>query len=400
MPLGINDLKERMLQELSQKKNNISRLNNYNNIGKSVTKKDRVDAGTIVKEVVIPSDGLKVKELASKLSMKIDELVKKLEESGAIDKTDIVRYNQLKKRKNIEINDDESLELKQIDADIIELIVLELGLDAKRVASQEDIERSKSQLPSTKTIDPNHKLVSRAPVVCIMGHVDHGKTTLLDYLRSANVADGEAGGITQKISAFKFKMKSKEVVFLDTPGHAAFNAMRANGAAATDLVVLVVAIDDGVRPQTSEAIKLAKSAGCSIIIALNKIDKVPMQDRKAAKARVLAQLVEHDLVPEEYGGEALVVEIAGKSGEGIETLVETISLQADVLELKAVHEGYAEATVLEAVHDKGKGVIADMLVSWGRLSVGDPIVVGTAFGKVRAIYDDTGTSLRHLALFY
>jgi translation initiation factor IF-2 len=258
-----------------------------------------------------------------------------------------------------------------------------------------------------------------------MGHVDHGKTTLLDTLRKYNhnggavnaasssssskkrdkkskAADGptevagtEAGGITQKLSAFGVSVsEGRRLMFLDTPGHAAFTAMRSHGATATDLVILVVAIDDGVRPQTVEALKMAKDAGCSIIVALNKIDRIPATEREAARGRVLSQLMSHQLVAEEYGGDVQVVEVAGRTGEGIPELMESLLLQAEVLELKAAFEGRAEAVVLDASLEKGKGVVAEVLVRWGSLNVGDAIVVGGSYGKVKSMINDRGETVR------
>jgi translation initiation factor IF-2 len=278
-----------------------------------------------------------------------------------------------------------------------------------------------------------------------MGHVDHGKTTLLDTLRKytrkevtgtaaagaaagagagtassasapaaaakakststtgadkagddvATVAGTEAGGITQKLSAFSVEVsQGRNILFLDTPGHAAFSAMRSQGATATDLVILVVAIDDGVRPQTIEALKMAKEAGCSTIIALNKIDRIPTAERKSARQRVLSQLLQHDLIAEEFGGDIQVAEVAGRTGEGIPELMESLLLQAEVLELKASITGQAEATVLNASVERGKGVVAEVLVRWGALNVGDHIVVGGSYGKVRSMVNDRGEPVR------
>jgi translation initiation factor IF-2 len=227
-----------------------------------------------------------------------------------------------------------------------------------------------------------------------MGHVDHGKTTLLDTLRTANVAAGEAGGITQRLSAFVVNMGGKRTVFLDTPGHAAFTAMRTYGAHATDLVILVVAIDDGVRPQTIEALKIAKQSKAAIIVALNKVDKLgSIADIAAARNRVLSELTEYDLISEDFGGDVQVVEVSGKSGLGIQDLIEKVQLEADVHELSAADIGPAEGIVLDAVVEKGRGVVADLLVQWGRLAVGDVVVAGTSYGKIRAIADDTGSSI-------
>jgi translation initiation factor IF-2 len=244
-----------------------------------------------------------------------------------------------------------------------------------------------------------------------MGHVDHGKTTLLDTLRKHNtkgatassskattpneVAGTEAGGITQKLSAFGVEVTpGRNVMFLDTPGHAAFSSMRNHGAIATDLVILVVAIDDGVRPQTIEALKMAKDADCSIIIVLNKIDKIPYSERAAARSRVLSQLLKHDLIAEEFGGDVQVAEVAGRTGEGIDALMESLLLQAEVLELSAAITGQAEAVVLDAQMERGRGVVAEVLVRWGALNVGDAIVVGGSYGKVKALFNDRGESVR------
>ena len=271
-----------------------------------------------------------------------------------------------------------------------------------------------------------------------MGHVDHGKTTLLDTLRKYNkksvedslkgaatgatkasvvvptppkpskndkkktasnevaeVAGSEAGGITQKLSAFGVEIGAgRKVMFLDTPGHAAFSSMRNHGAVATDLVILVVAIDDGVRPQTLEALNMAKNANCSIIVVLNKIDKIPYEERTAARSRVLTQLLNNDLIAEEFGGDVQVVEVAGRTGEGISQLMEGLLLQAEVLELQAAITGQAEAVVLDANMEKGKGVVADILVRWGALNVGDPIVVGGSWGKVKSMVNDKGEPVK------
>jgi len=198
------------------------------------------------------------------------------------------------------------------------------------------------------------KTVPRAPVVCVMGHVDHGKTTLLDALRKANVADGEAGGITQKLSAFRVALEEgREVVFLDTPGHAAFSTMRSHGVNATDLVVLVVALDDGVKSQTREALRTAKNSGSTIIVAINKVDKIsPGPAREAAKSKIYSALSEEDLICEEFGGDVMAVEVSAQSGDNLDGLIESLLLQADVMELEAAEEGQCEAVVLDANVEK------------------------------------------------
>lgn len=332
--------------------------------------------GTVVKELIIPSAGISVRDLASKLSMKIDGLLNKLKEIGGVE------IGHMSK----------DVETRIVDADSAELVGLELGLHVVRIDNDPEgnLKKKIREDSGLKEI----VMVPRDPVVCIMGHVDHGKTTLLDTLRKANVAASEAGGITQRLSAFSVSISNRSVVFLDTPGHAAFSSMRVNGAVATDIAVLVIAIEDGVRPQTIEALKAAQAANCSIIIALNKIDKIPSNERASARSRVLSELVALDVQPEDFGGDVQVVELSGRTGLGVDKLIESITIQADVLELKAAAEGPAEAVVLDANMEKGRGVIADVLVKEGRLSVGDIVVVGITSGKVRSMFDNMGRNVK------
>ena len=410
--MDISDIKKKMEIQLRLKKQEQERKNaaKVKKVSSSIiTTNAQKPIKSTIKEVEIPADGLELRQLASSLSMKVNDLVAKLEELGELDgvirqssKANTKDNSKKKKKSKNKVNkvslldsDGGKLEERQIDADVIELIVLEMGITPKRVSSrsmQSQIDRL-AVAPSAAAHIDGTSLTERSPVVCIMGHVDHGKTTLLDTLRKANVAGGEAGGITQKLSAFTVTMNGRRVVFLDTPGHAAFNSMRANGAAATDLVVLVIDINDGVRPQTKEAIQMAISSNCSTIIALNKIDKVPADERIAARSRVLGEVNQCGLVAEDFGGDTLVVEVAGKTGEGVDNLIESLLLQADVMELRARPEGYCEATVLDSYREKERGVVCDVLVGWGELSIGDDIVVGTAFGRVRAMYDDTGAAI-------
>jgi len=352
-------------------------------------------AATVVKTITMPAKGMTIRELASALSMRLVDIHEKLSQ---IDDSFAAGSKSSGKKKSARYRTEEEVlsaaeSDKLIDADTAELIALEAGVDVKREKAElSDKHRDRSEHTSEHTIS------LRDPIVCVMGHVDHGKTTLLDTLRKASVAAGEAGGITQRLSAFRVSNLAgaggRQVVFLDTPGHAAFSDMRAHGVSATDLVVLVVAIDDGVKTQTKEALKTAKEAGCTIIVALNKCDKInDLQERKEARARVLAQLVAEGLVAEDYGGDTMVVETGALTGYGLEALIESIGLQADMMELTAAHDGQCEAVVLDAAMERGKGVVADVLVRWGSLRVGDNIIVDTMYGKVKAMEDDTGKSI-------
>ncbi len=309
-----------------------------------------------VRDVVVP-EAITVQELANRMAEKGADLVKALFNMGMM-----VTVNQT------------------IDADTAELLVEEFGHNLTRVsASDVDIDTSDD-------VDADETLKSRPPVVTIMGHVDHGKTSLLDALRGTDVVKGEAGGITQHIGAYQITTKEgHRLTFLDTPGHAAFTEMRARGANVTDIVVLVVAADDGIMPQTIEAINHTRAAGVPMIVAINKCDK-----EDANPKRVRERLLEHEIVVEEMSGDVQDVEVSAKTGKGIDLLIEKIMLQAELLELKANPDRDAEATVIEAKLDKGKGPLATVLVNRGTLRRGDVFVVGTQSGRVRALVDDTG----------
>ena len=307
-------------------------------------------------EVHVP-ETITVAELAHKMSIKASEVIKALMKMGQM-----VTINQ------------------PLDQDTAMIVVEEMGHKAL-VAALDDPEAFTDEDSGQQ----NAELLPRAPVVTVMGHVDHGKTSLLDYIRRAKVASGEAGGITQHIGAYHVETPRGMVSFLDTPGHEAFTAMRARGAQATDIVILVVAADDGVMPQTKEAIKHAKAAGVPIVVAITKADKPD-----ANPDRVKQELVVEEVVPEEYGGDSPFVPVSSKTGMGIDTLLEQVLLQAEVLELKAPVDSLAKGLVIEAQLDKGRGPVATVLVQAGTLKVGDVVLAGQTFGRVRAMLDENG----------
>lgn len=312
-----------------------------------------------IEKAVITSEVVPLKVLSEKLGVSAIEITKKLFKEGIM-KT---------------IND-------SIDYDTAAYIAADLGIELE-LRLEKTAEDILSEGFSDE--DKEENMVKRPPVVTVMGHVDHGKTSLLDRIRKTNVTAGEAGGITQHIGAYQVTVGGKPITFLDTPGHAAFTAMRARGAQATDIAVLVVAADDGIMPQTIEAINHAKAAGVSIIVAINKIDKP-----EANVDRVKTQLTENGLVPEEWGGDVMVCPVSAKSGQGMDELLESILLLADVKELKANPDRKAKGVVIEAKLDHSKGPVANVLVQNGTLKVGDPVVIGMVVGKVRAMIDDKG----------
>ena len=314
----------------------------------------------VIHEVEIP-DNIAVSELAQRMAIKGNEVVKVLFNMGAM-----VTINQV------------------IDQDTATLVVEELGHVAVPTAAadvDEQLLASEDQLGGDA--------VSRAPVVTIMGHVDHGKTSLLDYIRHSKVAAGEAGGITQHIGAYSVETDKGQITFLDTPGHAAFTAMRARGAQATDIVVLVVAADDGVMPQTIEAITHSKAAGVPIVVAVNKIDR-----ENSDPERVRNELSQHEVIPEEWGGEQLFVNVSAQTGEGVDKLLESILLQAELMDLKAVADGPAQGLVIESSLEKGRGAVATLLVQAGTLKQGDMIIAGEEYGRIRNMFDEKQQSIK------
>ncbi|CUL56900.1 translation initiation factor IF-2 [Listeria monocytogenes] len=355
--------------------NRPNRGGNFNNKGRNTKKKGKLNHSTVpptppkpkeLPEKIVFSESLTVAELAKKLYREPSELIKKLFMLGVV-----ATINQ------------------SLDKDAIELICDDYGVQV-----EEEIKVDVADLDVyfenelNEAVDES-KLVERPPVVTIMGHVDHGKTTLLDSLRNTKVTLGEAGGITQHIGAYQLEIHDKKITFLDTPGHAAFTAMRARGAQITDITILVVAADDGVMPQTIEAINHAKAAGMPIIVAVNKIDKP-----QANPDRVMQELTEYELVPEAWGGDTIFAPISAKFGEGLENLLDMILLVSEVEELKANPDRRAIGSVIEAELDKGRGPVATLLVQDGTLNIGDPIVVGNTFGRVRAMVNDLGRRVK------
>ena len=319
-------------------------------------------APVVIEHAVITGDAITVKELSEKIGKPAAEIIKKLFLLGIM----------------ATINQD-------IDFDTCELIASDYNITLEKQVAKtfEDV-----LADNAEEKDSEDQLVPRPPVVTIMGHVDHGKTSLLDAFRHSSVAAGEAGGITQHIGAYTVMCNGRQITFIDTPGHEAFTSMRARGAQVTDIVILVVAADDGIMPQTIEAINHAKAAGVPIIVAINKIDR-PNADPE----RVTQQLTEYGLVSEDWGGDTIVVPVSAKQKTNLDTLLEMVLLQADVMELKANPNRLAKGTIVEAKLDKSRGPIATVLVQNGTLKKGDTIIAGTAFGRVRAMIDDKGRTV-------
>ncbi|MGX1264603.1 translation initiation factor IF-2 [Rossellomorea marisflavi] len=360
-------------QNRGNNNNNKKGPNNFNRNNKNNNNRNKQNRNTKpapqqqpMKKKELPAkitftDSLTVAELAKKLYKEPSEIIKKLFMLGVM-----ATINQ------------------ELDKDSIELIAGEYGVEV-----EEEIRIDATDLEVYFTEDDAEQVQERPSVVTIMGHVDHGKTTLLDSIRNTKVTAGEAGGITQHIGAYQVEVEGKKITFLDTPGHAAFTTMRARGAKVTDIAIIVVAADDGVMPQTVEAINHAKAAEVPIIIAVNKMDK-----EAANPDRVMQELTEYELVPEAWGGDTIFVPLSALSGEGIDNLLEMIILVTEVEELKANPKRLALGTVIEAQLDKGRGSVATLLVQNGTLKVGDPIVVGNTYGRVRAMVNDLGRRVK------
>ena len=338
-----------------KKNNNNTKKNDRNRESNIPFNKQNKPQNKVNNGVFVFSKSLTVGELAKELNVQASDIIKKL----------------FMQKKLVTIN-------QYLDDDTIGELCLEYGYDFKKeeIIAAEDFEKVEFQ-------DKEEDLVTRPPVVTVMGHVDHGKTTLIDSIRNSNVVAGEVGGISQKIGAYQISFKGKKITFIDTPGHAAFSAMRSRGASVTDIVILIVAADDGVMEQTIEAIDHAKAANVPIIVAINKIDAPG-----ANPDRVLQELMQHNIIAEAYGGDVLTCEISAKKKIGIDDLLEAVSLQAEMLELKANPKRYAVGTVIEAELDKGEGPKANVLVENGTLYSGDYIVVGTTFGKIRRMTNE------------
>ncbi len=342
---------------IAKNKNKVKQRNEQNRQHKEEEKRKAEAAIATVIQLTGP---LTVKELAEKMGREVSEIIKKLMLLGVM-----ANINQ------------------EVDVDTATIVAEEFGVTVEEVEPDEDPTEIQEEEDAPETLKP------RPPVVTIMGHVDHGKTSLLDVIRKTNVTASEAGGITQHIGAYMVRYQDNKITFLDTPGHEAFTAMRLRGAQSTDIAVLVVAADDGVMPQTIEAINHAKSAGVPIIVAINKMDKPG-----ANPDHVKQQLSEHGLVPEEWGGDVIMVPVSAKKREGIEDLLETILLVAEVLELKANPNRHAQGIVVEAQLDKGRGPVCTVLVQKGTLRIGDTILAGTAYGKVRAMTNERGEKVK------
>lgn len=351
-------------QKLKKKKDQ-AEVKDYSKLRKEMYKnKDKLMKNTIDENIIVFKDGMTVGELADELNISGTDIIKKLMTLGLM-----LSVNQA------------------IDFENAEIIALEYNKTLKREETQ-DV----SNFEEYEIVDNEEDLVPRPPIVTIMGHVDHGKTTLLDYIRDSHIAAGESGGITQAIGAYQIESNGNKITFIDTPGHAAFTEMRARGASVTDIVIIIVAADDGVMPQTKEAVEHALSAKVPIIVAVNKIDKP-----EANPDRIRTEMAELNITPEEWGGDYPFINISAHTGDGIDKLLETILAISEMSELKANPSRYAVGSVIESRQDKNVGGVASLLILNGTLRLGDPIVVGTTHGKIRTMKNDLGVSITSAA---
>ena len=355
------EMKESVSKQKLKKKDSNNNKNEFNILKKEMYKhKNKLMSNVTDDSIVIYKNGMSVKDLAEALKVNSTDVIKKLMQLGLM-----LNLNQT------------------IDFENAEIIALDYGKTLKREETQ-DV----ANFEEYEIVDADTDLVKRPPIVTIMGHVDHGKTTLLDYIRHTHVVDKEFGGITQHIGAYQTKYKDELITFIDTPGHAAFTEMRARGASVTDIVIIIVAADDGVKPQTKEAIDHAKSANVPIIVAVNKIDKPD-----ANIDRVLTEMAEAGITPEIWGGDTPFINISAVTGEGVDSLLETILAVAEMHDLKANPNRYAVGAVIESRLDKNVGGIASFLIQNGTLRLGDPVVVGTSYAKIRTMKNDRGESI-------
>ncbi len=369
---------------------------------KSKTEVDEVDVDRMMRETLKKMQGNSTvgtkrgKRRRQRKEEREEELQQQQEmeemDSGTIEVTEFITANDLAEELEVGVNDIISACMsiglmitinQRLDAGTIELVASEFGKDVKFIDAEELVEELVIEEDAEEDLKP------RAPIITVMGHVDHGKTSLLDYIREEKVAEGEAGGITQHVGAYEVNHQGKKVTFLDTPGHEAFTAMRSRGAQATDIVILVVAADDSVMPQTIEAINHAKAAGVPIVVAINKIDK-----DGSTPDKIKQQLSEHDVIVEEWGGTVQFALVSAKTGAGIDDLLEKVLIEAELLDLKANPDRRADGVVLEARLDKGKGIVANILIQNGTMNVGDAFVAGPCFGRVRAMEDDHGQRIK------
>lgn len=351
-------------QKLKKKKDQ-TEVKDYSKLRKEMYKnKDKLMKNTIDENIIVFKDGMTVGELADELNISGTDIIKKLMTLGLM-----LSVNQ------------------RVDFENAEIIALEYNKTLKREETQ-DV----SNFEEYEIVDNEEDLVPRPPIVTIMGHVDHGKTTLLDYIRDSHIAAGESGGITQAIGAYQIESNDNKITFIDTPGHAAFTEMRARGASVTDIVIIIVAADDGVMPQTKEAVEHALSAKVPIIVAVNKIDKPDANPEK-----IKTEMAELNITPEEWGGDYPFINISAHTGEGVDKLLETILAISEMSELKANPSRYAVGSVIESRQDKNVGGVASLLILNGTLRLGDPIVVGTTHGKIRTMKNDLGVSITSAA---